>query len=234
MSDTISVHALFDTDPTRHLVAEVLGFCNDGVSPYHPTRDELVLSADELSAATEAVLSDGLVGFQYGTAETSGYRAFDYSVGLNRSDRIDLPHLSVLINDTYFRTDDSSTDPADVYDATAELRSFLRELYRLVRETDEPRYLCALDYGDREYAAEDRPLVGASALYTGDLQFFWCQILPPAVADAVGRDRLTSAPAWRVEELDEGSVFVCVDELPKLPYEGLVTNEEAVSAHFET
>lgn len=39
-------------------------------------------------------------------------------------------------------------------------------------------------------------------------ELYWLQILPPATVETVGREKLESAPAYRVEELPDGAVLL--------------------------
>lgn len=47
----------------------------------------------------------------------------------------------------------------------------------------------------------------------------------------IGRERVLNAPAWRVEELDTGAVFLVVGE-PPMHYRGLIEEREAVADHL--
>lgn len=39
-------------------------------------------------------------------------------------------------------------------------------------------------------------------------RLFWLNIFPPRVVDEIGRARISSAPAWRTRELDDGAVLL--------------------------
>jgi len=47
----------------------------------------------------------------------------------------------------------------------------------------------------------------------------------------IGREQVLNAPAWRVEELDTGAVFLVVGE-PPMHYRGLIEEREAVADHL--
>lgn len=60
-----------------------------------------------------------------------------------------------------------------------------------------------------------RPPFTAESLANDRLtQMCWLTIFPPALVDTYGRETLLSAPAWHVEELDDGAIMiVCHDDL---------------------
>lgn len=53
------------------------------------------------------------------------------------------------------------------------------------------------------------------ALATGEIPFVdWLVILPPHLIESIGRTHVLNSPAWRVIELDDGSVCLVSHENP--------------------
>lgn len=240
MAETITVLFALAEDPSRSLVADLLSFCGNG-SDHHAT--------DPSDSEPEEVVDglrdgDELVGFRYDRPGASGREAmsngpaFDYRVGVNRSSFTDLPHVVLFVNDAYFRTE-RDLDETAVVGAAAALRTFLADLTDAVFDGFEGtlRYVCALDWSDvqRLHGEGIARVVSRESLARGELTYpCWYQVLPPDLATAVGRERLHAAPAWRVADREDGGVLFVVDELPKLPQAGLVTNHDEVLAHLRS
>lgn len=86
----------------------------------------------------------------------------------------------------------------------SEVRDLTFEYYDLVA----PLYV----YGDT-FAGEPSPDV--AAIKRGDVaDVFWANGFGPSIVEEVGRERLLDAPAWRVDELDDGGVFLWTSPLP--------------------
>lgn len=60
---------------------------------------------------------------------------------------------------------------------------------------------------------EDETVEALAAMTTPPLYEY--NVFRPETVEAIGRDRVLSAPAWYVEELDSGGVFLAVREPPK-------------------
>lgn len=64
----------------------------------------------------------------------------------------------------------------------------------------------------------------------GELEeLYWLQLLPPQMAERVGRNRLASAPAPRVDKLDDGAVLLMSHEDPLQFASGYLDVLESVS-----
>lgn len=234
MAETLVVSYTLSKPPSTDLVEEVLTRCNDGVPDDHPYRDEFVLSDAAIGDQAEAILDGSLESFQYGAPDTERFQAFDYRVGVNRTDWTDCPSLELLVNDAYFRTDSNDTSEADARRASATLRTFVEGLYELLAGPGQVRYVCAVDDGDAAEYRNQQPLVTDADLTSATLPpVVWFQILPPELVDAVGRTELQEAPAWRVAALGDGALSLTVDELPKLPHAGLETNRDTVGTFLQ-
>ncbi|MFC7047156.1 hypothetical protein ACFQH6_18715 [Halobacteriaceae archaeon GCM10025711] len=61
---------------------------------------------------------------------------------------------------------------------------------------------------------------------------FWLNVWPEAVVDRLGRERVLSAPAWRVRELATGGVLVVAADNPSSPTDAWVTGRADVAAHL--
>lgn len=59
------------------------------------------------------------------------------------------------------------------------------------------------------------PPITAESLANDRLRYLpWLAVFPPAMVESYGRETLLSAPAWKVEELDDGAILiVCHDDI---------------------
>ena len=117
-----------------------------------------------------------------------------------------LPHLRLDVGDRRFAHLDQEADPtvvkdtidlvAEIYLATEERPAFV---YGMAKKM--PEVLSDLD--DYPVDASQR---GQAVTEINFLT--WLSIFPPPLVDTYGRERLLSAPAWHVEELDDGSILL--------------------------
>lgn len=109
-----------------------------------------------------------------------------------------------------------------VENAVADYIEFIVEIYGVSCEAGIPtQYVIGADssqvdalHGRFEWETE----ITRDGLTSGTVeQVFWLQILPPETIEALGRDHVLSAPAARVEELDDGAVLLVAYERPYPP-----------------
>lgn len=181
---------------------------------------------DELGCARSPPSSDDTSQFRYMTAETdpdlvtgssvdeairaavsSEWSAIwfwfdDLHVGIHRNDDVadengpNVPSVSVSV-DEWFTKPWHNEQPSLIYEFVLSLSDILSPVYV---------------YGDRHL---DEPELSASSVLQRELEeLFWVNGFGPEMADRVGRDRLLDAPAWRIDERDDGTVFLWVSPLP--------------------
>lgn len=82
-----------------------------------------------------------------------------------------------------------------------------------------PSYVYGLDPYHGEALGEDVDLPASKdSIKDGTIDdVTWLMLFPPSFAEAIGRERLEEAPAWRVEELDDGAVLLVAVENPTDP-----------------
>ncbi len=157
--------------------------------------DRELVSGANFSEAVEAVTAaqSGGIWFWYD----------DLPVGLHlnslSSRRPDIPALSVSIDDYYLKPY-QDTPPSRV-------REFVLELYHYLR----PIYV----YGDTYLDESSLSLEGIRNEQIEDV--FWVNGFGPEMVDSVGRDRLRNAPVWRVDEREDGGIFLWVTPKPHHP-----------------
>ncbi len=103
------------------------------------------------------------------------------------------------------------------------LLDLLRELYYAV----DPQYCCGLDPGHVEGIRRQAglPVTEESLANTHVETASWLMLFPPEMVAAYGREFLLSAPAWRVEEVDDGAVLLVASSDPFDPETGTALGE---------
>lgn len=77
-------------------------------------------------------------------------------------------------------------------------------------------------------------LPSAEQLKAGNVnRLFWLNVFSPAMAKRLGRDRVLSAPAWKVEELNDGHVLLVVSNNPVHPSKPWGTAGKRISEHLD-
>lgn len=128
----------------------------------------------------------------------------------------DLPGLVFNVEDIEF--DHSSLSSAESQQRIEDLIDFVARCYdrsRAVGHT--PLYLFGASPTHVAKLRQDSDFLRTTTdgVRAGDLEeLYWLQLLPPRMVDRVGRDRLTSAPAHRVETLADGAVLLVAHEDP--------------------
>lgn len=153
--------------------------------------------------------------------------AFNYE---SSSTSFDLTRSSLISYVT--KNHDRLIEYWDINDVSAD--DALSELLTLVRLGYEgvPRKPVAVFSQTPDSAFNNRaiggPPVTAESLAHDSLTYLpWLTVFTPAMVETYGRDTLLSAPAWHVEELDDGAILVvCHDDLD------WETSNESVADHI--
>lgn len=108
----------------------------------------------------------------------------------------DIPSITLSINSWYvkpWRND----QPELIHEFVLELYDYLSPLYV---------------YGENYL---DESSLSREGITSGQLEdLFWVNGFGPEMAASIGRERLLNAPAWRVDECDDGGVFLWQSPLP--------------------
>lgn len=139
----------------------------------------------------------------------------------------ELPHLSVVAKPIEYR------QATDEVPTTAEIRRRVEqyvELVRVVAEFVDPPY----GYGTDDIYGETYDPPNRTALERGAVeQVFPLMLFGPEIADAIGRERLRTAPAWHVTELATDAVLVQSTLNPIHLGSDWYETKQALLAHFE-
>lgn len=207
MSTSLLITYVVRSDLDEDDVSATLEYCFEdlGCGPYYEgdSGPEYLYHTDEGVVRTpdrwEAIGS---------TVETRPrYIAFSYegvpvSVSFRRASEgsLGLPSITIGIDEYYLDPTESDLEP--IYD-------FIRALY------DEHRVRYA--FGDTYRDDSD---LTRSGILSGQLEdLFWVNGFGPEMVAELDRDWLLSTPAWRVEECDDGGVFVWLSPSPVAGWE---------------
>jgi hypothetical protein len=117
-----------------------------------------------------------------------------------------LPHLRLDVGDRRFAHLDEEPEPTvvkDTIDLVAEIYLATEERPAFVYGMAKKMPGVVKELGSYPIPASQ---VGEDV---SEIQFVsWLSIFPPSLVDMYGRERLLSAPAWHVEELDDGSILL--------------------------
>lgn len=142
-----------------------------------------------------------------------GRKLHDLSIGFSETGGLLAPSSRsyVRFSTTIYAFENTNGADADYRaDLVARRREFVETLARAANVL-EPMW----GFGRRGGLAigEDDTVEALAAMATPPLYEY--NVFRPETVEAIGRDRVLSAPAWFVEELDWGGVFLAVREPPK-------------------
>lgn len=142
-----------------------------------------------------------------------GLDLYDLSIGFNKTGAGLLPSSSRpyvrFATTIYVFEDPDEEDDASLENGRHLRREFV-EVLAHAADVLEPRW----GFGRRGGLAvgEDDTVESLAAMTTQPLYEY--NVFRPETVEAIGRDRVLSAPAWYVEELDWGGIFLAVREPP--------------------
>lgn len=206
MSESLSIPYLFEEELDSRRIERFLRFC-----------------FDELNCSRSPPDSENTSQFGYTTEETDRIRYGrsideaidrisrvaggtiwlwydDLNVGIHidgRSvDRPPVPNLSLSIDEWYVKPW-RNHQPDLIYDFVLDLYDYLSPIYV---------------YGDTYL--DETPL-STEGLKEGRLEeVYWVNGFGPDIAEQIGRERLLHAPAWQVDDREDGGVFLWEAPLP--------------------
>lgn len=161
---------------------------------------------------------------------TVEYGSVGVSLGINEErppEVPDVPTLALFLDGTYVRPE---ADDETIAEHVSDFADCLVDLYSAAVDADAPpTYVLGADQNQRLALLGENGAVATTraGVHDGRVeQLYWLQILPPGMVESVGRETLLSAPAWRVEELDDGAVLFA-----SYPYPHFPENESAIEEH---
>jgi len=140
----------------------------------------------------------------------------DFGIHINLDDpgRPDVPAISFSFNEIYAK-ERRNENPSLLHELVVKLYKFLS-----------PRYVVGDTYLDESKITE-------STISEGEIvDVFWVNGFGPTLVSETSRERLLGAPAWRVDELDDGGVFLWAAPLPIA--EGRPETTEKLREYFGT
>jgi hypothetical protein len=156
------------------------------------------------------------------------YHELKFSVGIwsNRSNSDD-PTLSLRVWSSQFETYENESDA----DVRARVSDVL-DIVGIFTECLKPIYA----YGGGPFPAEQVDVVmNVQQVRGGKLpELFWLNVFPPTLVEQIGSDRVRTAPAWKVVELQSGHVLLVVTDNPVFPSVDWEDAKAEIVAHFES
>jgi hypothetical protein len=144
-----------------------------------------------------------------GAFRVASYRTASGKVGAHTSSSMgapNLPHLRLKIGYRRFDQPDEEEMVVRVDDAV----DLIKKVYLATEER--PAFVYGMSKNMPGVVKElgSYPIPASQAGEdVSEIQFVsWLSIFPPSLVDMYGRERLLSAPAWHVEELDDGSILL--------------------------
>lgn len=135
----------------------------------------------------------------------------DYFEHDGRDGELDLLYSPLVLYD--FHVDDLGEDGLD-----REKLDALVEMVRVGYEATEERPLAAYVETPKHLLQQsdaELPPFTAESLLRDEYEYLsWGTVFTPPMVEHYGRERLRSAPAWRVTELDDGAIFVACHDRP--------------------
>jgi hypothetical protein len=209
VSDTGFVTSLpLAADPSEGVWRDTLGHCLDRGCTLSPSGGASATEryrSDSWSRGEEITREQLLADFEQAddASLTVWYNGRQITVEKNVSSEVapERPHLSLVARSIEYR------QATDEVPTTAEIRRRVEqyvELVRIVAEFVEPPYGYGTDdiYGETD-DPPDRDRLEAGAVE----QIFPLMLFGPEGSDAIGRERLRTAPAWHVTELATDAVL---------------------------
>lgn len=146
---------------------------------------------------------------------------------------LDLPSLRVSLRESYFLYPFENKPAEMAYEHIDDFVELVRRIYDASRAAGyDPMYVFgAAPSQVTALRGEYRTIATTSdGLHEGTVeQLYWLQILPPEMVADLGRDRVLSAPAARVDEIENGAVLLVAIDLPETPTEEFIELERYFS-----
>lgn len=235
MSDTISTFLLFEDDPDRPLQAILEPAIERGWQLGRAiSKDEYTYGVGDEYRSASAVED---VIDEVDEAETGDFRLEigDLEVYVKKND----PHIPVsdvreteFIPNVYIWADQYDIshrrDARTQIEARRNVEKYL-ELVALAAEQTNPDYGCGAwgsAFSPTQIPARDELADPRIA------EIFWLNLFLASTADGLGYDRLFTAPAWRVEEIDTGHVLLVAADNPYQRAEEWEGAEERIAEHL--
>lgn len=207
MSECLSIPYLLPSELTHRDVAELLEYCFEDLGcarspPEEETTNQFRYTTEETDwrQVTGSSIEEATQALERAGCGSIRFWYDDLNVGLQINlDAPDRPiESSVALSiDEWYTRPWWDSEPALIYEFVLELYDYLSPLYI---------------YGDTYL---DEASLSREGVKNGQLEdLFWVNGYGPEMTERLGRDRLLNAPAWRIDECDDGGVFLWISPLP--------------------
>lgn len=209
MSEFLSIPYLFEEEMESEGIETFLRFCFDELNCSRtPPENKKTNQFGYTTAETNQIqyhcsVGEAIDNIAQATSGTIWLWYDDLNLAIHiqneNVNRPTLPSVSLSINEWYTKPW-RNNQPSLIYE-------FVLELYHYLSP------ICV--YGDTYL--DESPL-SANGIKTGRLEeIFWVNGFGPEMAEQIGRERLLHAPAWRIDECDDGGIFLWEAPLPLSP-----------------
>lgn len=136
---------------------------------------------------------------------------FDFRLGKEPELLEGLPLAIVSVPERWILTSEDDSESAAI-DRMNAFYDFLGEIYEQFLDLGrEPLYVFGTDFAEYEDVTdpEHSDFVSRDRILDREVPgVYWFQIYPPEHVEAIGRERLQSCPAYRLEELSDGAILL--------------------------
>lgn len=215
--------------PEEFLKLGASSFKEAGLSPTTENSDEYKYMTMDDASFKETTLEGALEKIIESRGGTLEIRFHELKISISYFSTIEAGEINVqLTADVWasqFKLWDDCTK-AGVRRRTEQYVTFIR----LLSETFDPIYACG---GIERPEDLEELLPPIDQINRGEItRLFWLNVFSPTAVDRLGRERILSAPAWDVEELENGRVMLVVSDNPIHPSESWQFAGKRVGEHL--
>lgn len=214
-SDTYRTYFVLENEVTGGLIQDVIQTCLDGgcattdsgrTDICNYKTPSMCLGRDEapINEALNNLSSEEEGRIELWCKDLGTYLEFD----LPRPFVPDVPHISLMVWESQFKVYSGSTTKEGANQRAKQLL----EITNTISNSIKPIYV----YGLVEKYDEEQVRPTKEQIMNGEVsRIFWLNIFSEQMVQNLGKDKLLSAPAWKVEERPNGRVLMVVTERPR-------------------
>lgn len=216
MTDSVDVSCIFTEKFNRKFISDLLKKCfeigstTDKIGSISNIKYSLLDSGWHTKFGGIEEVANSISKNSIGAIELLWYEYIDFSIYINLESRrvgIDIPHITLSFDAVYFKEDEDENSPHFYKTNVNKTIELSKELYK----STNPAFVG----GEADNPDEYTPMPTKGELDKGIIKdILWFNIFPPKFVRKIGREKLLSAPAWKVEELDDGGILLVLTEHP--------------------
>lgn len=229
MSEIVGTWLLFTHSPAHQLADLIETLKNTGWDV--PERGGIHYYSVDGNEKKVETIEDIVAGIDSGVTASVELERNRTSVSIQKNADVDSGPSRTLKNLYLWSWESEFRPPRDGWNGRSRDDATMRyvDVIRTAVEITDP------DYGYGTYPEYTDP--GTVPTYDDVLDgrvrgLFWLNLFGPKTIDILGRDRIESAPAWRVEELSTGHLLVVATDNPVDPSEKWKGATDAVAEHL--